>query len=76
MIAFIKQAWHTSGTKLIGFVTSGFGALALLDHETLDLIGQVFGPKGGPRLTRGILIVSGLATAYRGYRNSQPKDPP
>jgi hypothetical protein len=68
--------WSQHGTKLIGFTTSVIGALAVLDHETLDLIGQAFGPKGGPRITRGILIVSGLATAYRGYRNSQPKDPP
>lgn len=68
--------WKNHGTKLIGFATSAIGALALLDHETLNLIGQAFGDKGGPRVTRGILIIAGLATAYRGYQNSQPKEPP
>jgi uncharacterized membrane protein YuzA (DUF378 family) len=71
----ISTIWKSHGTKIIGFATSAIGALALLDHETLDLIGQVFGTKGGPRVTRGILIISGLATAYRGYKNSQPKEP-
>jgi hypothetical protein len=66
--------WSQHGTKLIGFTTSVIGALALLDHETLDLLGQTLGPVQGPRVIRVILIVSGLATAYRGYRNS--KDPP
>ena len=67
----MKNLWAAHGTKIIGFVTSLVGALALLDHETLDLVGQVFGPEGGPRITRAILIISGLATAWRGYTNSQ-----
>jgi uncharacterized membrane protein YuzA (DUF378 family) len=71
----MMNLWKNHGTKIIGFATSLIGALALIDHETLDLIGQVFGPKGGPIVTRGILIISGLATAYRGYENSQPKAP-
>jgi len=71
----IQTFFHNHATKVIGFCTAAIGALALLDHETLDLIGQVFGPKGGPIVTRGILIISGLATAYRGYENSQPKAP-
>lgn len=70
MIDWLKTLWHTSGTKLIGFTTAGAGALALLDHETIDLIGTAFGPKGGPRVTRGLLILAGLGTAYRGFKNS------
>jgi len=70
---WVKNLWLHHGTKVIGFGTSIAGALALLDHETVDLIGSVFGPAGGPRVTRGLLIVAGLGTAYRGFRNSQPK---
>lgn len=70
----LMTIWKSHGTKVIGFATSLIGALTLIDHETLDLIGQTCGPKGGPRVTRAILLIAGLATAYRGYRNSQPKD--
>lgn len=71
----IKYLWTKHGTKLIGFGTSVVGALSLLDHETMDIIGKVFGPQGGPRVTRGILLIAGLGTAYRGFKNSQPKEP-
>lgn len=73
LVQSLHDLWVNHGTKIIGFVTSAIGALALLDHETLDLIGQILGPNNGPIFTRVILLISGLATAYRGYRNSAPK---
>jgi hypothetical protein len=73
VIAWLKSLWIQHGTKVIGIGTSITGALALLDHETVDLIGKAFGPEGGPRVTRGLLIVAGLGTAYRGFKNSQPR---
>lgn len=76
MIAWIGHVWKVHGTKVIGFGTTLVGALALLDHETLDVISTALGPTNGPRLTRGLLVLSGLATAYRGFQNSRPKETP
>ncbi len=73
----LKAIWAGHGTKLSGFGMSVLGTLTLLDHETIDLIGQTLGPDWGPRLKHGILIIGGLMVARRGYTNSsQPKGPP
>jgi hypothetical protein len=67
---WLKNLWKSHGTKVTGFATAALGALTYVDHETLNLIQGTFGPKYGPHVTHGILVASGLLTAYRGFSNS------
>jgi hypothetical protein len=68
-----QAVWGAHGTKISGFAMAAVGTLTLLDHETIDLIGETLGPAWGPRVKHGILIVGGLVVARRGFSNSQPK---
>ena len=68
---WLMQKWRESGTKILGFGGVILGSLSLLDHETIDVIGQTFGPTWGPRVTHGLAIAGGVATAYRGFTNSR-----
>jgi hypothetical protein len=70
---WISALWAKHGTKLLGFGGIVLGSISLIDHETMDIIGHTFGPVWGPRVTHGLAIFGGLATAYRGFANSQPK---
>jgi len=72
----LKAQWKANGTKIIGYVTAAVGILAYVDTETINLIGSLFGPTDGPRVVRGLMIFSGLATAYRGHYNSRHHDDP
>ena len=68
---WLKSLWTENGTKVLGFGGAILGSLSLLDHETLDIIGQTFGPLWGPRVTHGLAIFGGFMTAYRGFTNSR-----
>ena len=50
------------------------GALSYLDHETVQIIERTVGPKYGPPVSHGLIILGGLATAYRGFTNSRRRD--
>ena len=67
----IREFWKSHGTKLIGFATAAVGALEFLDASTIHLIEASLGSKWGPAVSHGILIASGLMTAYRGFTNSR-----
>jgi len=66
----LSAIWAGHGTKISGFLLSIIGTLTLLDHETVDLIGQVLGPLWGVRFKQAIVIIGGLMVARRGYTNS------
>jgi hypothetical protein len=66
----INDFWRNHGTKLIGFLSTAIGALEFLDSTTLRVIERALGPQWGPRVSNGVLILAGLATAYRGFLNS------
>ena len=63
--------WNAHGTRMIGVAAAAIGALSLLDKTTIDRLGSMFGPKYEPIVVRGILTIVGVATAYRGWKNSQ-----
>ena len=69
----LKAIWVHHGTKALGFGGMLLSSLSLIDHETLKLIETTFGPLYGPRITHGLAIFGGFMTAYRGFKNSQPK---
>jgi hypothetical protein len=73
MIAKLKDLWVQHGTKILGAGGVVLSSLSLIDHETLQLIESTFGPVYGPRVTHGLAIFGGVMTAYRGFKNSQPK---
>jgi hypothetical protein len=82
----MKEYWHKHGTKLIGFVSSAIGVVELIDSTTWQVIERLLGPQLGKVVSNGVLILSGVMTAYRGFRNSaqradvlpppQPRTPP
>lgn len=72
----IKMLWHLHGTKVIGFGAAVVGTLEVIDQATVQLIQSFFGPHWGPYVGKAILIFSGLMAARRGYRNSNPPQPP
>jgi len=73
VIEWIKRQWTLHGTKISGFAMTAVGTITLIDHETIDLIGETFGPSWGPRVKHGILIIGGLMVARRGFTNGRPK---
>jgi len=66
-----QSLWKQHGTKIIGAFSTVAGMLLLLDHETIDLMASLFGPVWKPRITRALLILIGLGTAWRGFTNSR-----
>jgi len=65
-VALVKSWWVAHGTKILGFWTALVGAVAYIDEKTVNLIQTTLGDVWA----HGILIFSGLATAYRGFKNS------
>lgn len=63
--------WGSHGTKIVGFGTSIAGTLALLDHETMNVIGNMFGPVWEPRVVRALMALAGLIVARRGFMNTR-----
>lgn len=76
MIAWIKDHWHRSGTKIIGIGSTILGAVSMVDATTVHMIEGALGPHWGHRVSAGLLIASGLGTAYRGFVNSRPPQAP
>jgi hypothetical protein len=72
-MTWLRAQWAANGTKILGVGGVILSSLSLLDHETLQLIESTFGPVYGPRVTHGLAILGGIMTAYRGFKNSQPK---
>lgn len=70
LLAKAKAAWVSHGTRILGFGTSAFGALAFLDKATIDTIGKLAGHYE-PYVVRGLMAAVGLAVAYRGFSNSR-----
>jgi hypothetical protein len=68
----LKAIWTHHGTKVLGFGGAVLSTLSLIDRETINVIGETFGPKYGPVITHGFTIVGGLGVAYRGFKNSRP----
>ena len=68
----VKALWIHHGTKLIGFGSTALGALSMLDATTINYLSSTFGDHRGHQITAGLMLISGLGTAYRGYKNSQP----
>ena len=73
---FITDLWHKHGTKVIGYGSAVVGAITWLDHETVNEIGAFLGPTHGPSVVHGILVASGLVTAYRGHVNTRQATTP
>ena len=74
LVILLQTWWKGHGTKIIGFGTAAVGALAYIDQQTIHLIETFAGPTHGPHIAQGIMITSGLMTAYRGFTNSKPKE--
>lgn len=62
--------WHKHGTKIIGFGSAAIATLEFIDQATINVIVTTLGPKWGPVVSHIILIIAGLMTARRGFRNS------
>jgi hypothetical protein len=75
-VTLANKWWTVHGTKILGFGTSIAGTIALLDHETMDVIGKMFGPTWEPRIVRGLMALAGLIVARRGFKNSNASNPP
>jgi hypothetical protein len=69
-VELVKRWWTDHGTKIAGFGTAILGTLTTIDHETVNLIGQFFGPTWGPRVSHGIFVAAGLVIAHRGFVNT------
>lgn len=67
--------WAAHGTKILGFGTAAFGTLTAIDHETINIIGETFGPKWGPHVVHVIIIAAGFSTARRGFSNTNRTTP-
>ena len=71
--ARLKTIWALHGTKVLGFAGSLIGTISLIDSTTVHLIEEFFGPHCGHQVASALMIIGGLATAWRGFQNSQPK---
>ena len=69
----LKLWWQEHGTKILGFGGTVVGAISMVDATTVHLIEQTFGAHWGHRIASGLMIVGGIATAWRGFTNSKPK---
>jgi len=76
VLAIWKRWWVDHGTKITGFAASIAGTITMIDHETVNMIGQIFGPTWEPRIVRGILVLAGLITAHRGFTNTAKNNGP
>lgn len=64
---WIKGIWKSHGTKVLGAIGVALGTLAAMDPATLTaVLTALLGPRG-PAIS---VIVIGLLTFYRGFRNT------
>lgn len=69
-MSWLKRNWQANGTKILGYIGIGFGALSVLDTATVDLIAKTLGPKLGP-IAKGVCVLSGaIAVTARGHKNT------
>lgn len=73
MTDVLKKWWTEHGTKILGYATAAVGILEYLDEQTIKAIEFVAGPKAGPIISHGLVAISGLLTAKRGFTNSAKK---
>jgi len=71
MLPWLRGLWQQHGTKLIGFGGTALGALSMVDATTVHIIEGTLGEHWGHRVASGLMIIGGVATAYRGYTNSK-----
>jgi hypothetical protein len=69
----LKDMWHNDGTKMIGYASTALGAVSMIDATTVHIIENFVGPHWGHRVSAGLLVLSGIGTAYRGYKNTTVK---
>jgi hypothetical protein len=67
---FLQKWWTLHGTKILGYGSAAIATVEYIDQKTVQLVETTFGPKYGPMLSHGILLISGLLTAKRGFVNS------
>lgn len=58
----IREIWANHGTKVIGYVTMGAGAIAVMDPH---LVTETF----GPHAMQWALVITGISAAVRGHTN-------
>jgi hypothetical protein len=70
-VKWLSNLWATHGTKILGFGGTLLGAISMIDATTTHLIEEVLGPHRGHQVASALMVVGGIATAYRGFKNSQ-----
>jgi hypothetical protein len=76
MIGWLRDVWHSHGTKVLGFATAAVGLIEYVDSATINLVGSFLGPKWGPVASKGLQVAAGLMVAHRGYMNTNRNRPP
>lgn len=73
MTAMWNKWWAEHGTKILGFGSAAIGMLEYVDEQTIKAVEFVAGPKAGPVISHGLVALSGLLVARRGFINTAKK---
>lgn len=73
MTETMKKWWADHGTKILGFASAAVGVLEYVDDQTIKAVEFVGGTHYGPILSHGLVAVSGLLVARRGFLNTAKK---
>lgn len=75
MKAWLSKFYRDYIQTAMGFIEMGAGLLEYIDMNTVNLIGNFFGPKWGPVFSKAIQIGAGLMTAYRAIQVRRTRGP-
>jgi hypothetical protein len=70
-VKWLSNLWQAHGTKILGLGGTLLGAISMIDATTTHLIEEVLGPHRGHQVASVLMVIGGIATAYRGFKNSQ-----
>lgn len=69
----LRKWWIEHGTKILGFFTAAIAILEYIDAQTIQAVEFVLGHKYGPIASHGLIALSGILAAKRGWANTAAK---
>lgn len=73
MLTNLKTFWHHYVQQTMGLFEVITGILEYIDSQTINAVGNFFGDKWGPVVSKTLQVSAGVVIAFRGYQARRQK---